>query len=509
MMTSTPSRSKGKTHAPIDWHLRAIQNVPFQAQLGALKLPMAIVPEQKDMVPVEYVVNIQFLVSGTTEGPPWTGYYATLHGARLAITNVFGVWCEICRCGSGFEAHRLARMELLLLDAPVTGIDYTQLRTTGEPLTHAPSRATTPVDPTMEVTTTTAGPWGPTQTPKEEPRKATGWVMPPLDEDEDPDNDYPIQSSATNRPPCQPGQPGGTGEDPMALAAMQSTGYLHLKGNPPDHFNSDRSCTRHFLTQFRQFMLMNDGATIAQNDIKKCTYFLSLLKGPQVEGWSEAKYNWLNTIKQDPRMLMGCTPWAILMREFLDAFTDFAESKKAQNTMRHLKMKEGKIDEYVTAFERLTHCAGVDLDDPSNLQTFAQGLPGPLVKTVIQQDDPQNYVQWHKAAQRHQRSYLKIQSYKGTYGNAQPLNQGGQPPHNVPFGNFYWHRPNNSQGGQENHQQPACQRLPPCNDDAMDTSAAMQKATTDKEKEEYRKTGQCFECGKQGHLVQVCPTKRN
>ncbi len=43
----------------------------------------------------------------------------------------------------------------------------------------------------------------------------------------------------------------------------------------------------------------------------------------------------------------------------------------------------------------------------------------------------------------------------------------------------------------------------------MDTSAAMRKATNDKEKEGYRRTGKCFECGKQGHLARVCPTKKN
>jgi len=42
----------------------------------------------------------------------------------------------------------------------------------------------------------------------------------------------------------------------------------------------------------------------------------------------------------------------------------------------------------------------------------------------------------------------------------------------------------------------------------MDTSAAMCKATNDKEKEEYRKTSKCFECGKQGHLARICPTKK-
>ena len=52
-------------------------------------------------------------------------------------------------------------------------------------------------------------------------------------------------------------------------------------------------------------------------------------------------------------------------------------------------------------------------------------------------------------------------------------------------------------------------RLPPHDDHAIDTSAVVRKATNDKEKEEYRKMGKCFECGKQGHLARVCPTKTN
>jgi len=168
------------------------------------------------------------------------------------------------------------------------------------------------------------------------------------------------------------------------------------------------------------------------------------------------------------------------MQDFLDAFTNHAEREQAQNALKQLKMKEGKIDEYVAGFERLAHRAGINLDNPSNMHTFAQGLPGPLVETVLCLDDPQNYVQWREAAQRHQRIWLKIQIHKGSYGSTQPPNRG--PPNRGgsqggnPFGNFYWRRPNQgAQGSQGNRSQPARQHLPPHDPNAMDTSAAARK----------------------------------
>ena len=51
--------------------------------------------------------------------------------------------------------------------------------------------------------------------------------------------------------------------------------------------------------------------------------------------------------------------------------------------MKNLHMKEGKINKYIAAFERLAFHAGVNLDDPSNLRTFAKGLPPVLVEIVI------------------------------------------------------------------------------------------------------------------------------
>jgi len=191
-MTSTPGPSKGKG--------RALPNVPTVEQLSNLELPMEAMPEQRDTVPATNAVNTIFLISGTADNVPWTGYYALLDGARLAVTNIYGVWFEIRRRDTGFEAHHLVREGLSLIDAPLKGIDYARLRATGEPLTQAPSRAVTPAIQMATITDPAAGPWGPAQTPKDQPRKATGWVMPPLG-DYDLDEEEHVFSSTTNRPP--------------------------------------------------------------------------------------------------------------------------------------------------------------------------------------------------------------------------------------------------------------------------------------------------------------------
>jgi len=92
----------------MDWRLRTLPNIPTVEQLSNLELPMDALPEQRDTVPAEYTVNADFLISGTAGGPPWTGYYVQLAGARLAVTNIYGVWFELRRRESGFKAHRLA-----------------------------------------------------------------------------------------------------------------------------------------------------------------------------------------------------------------------------------------------------------------------------------------------------------------------------------------------------------------------------------------------------------------
>ncbi len=134
-MTLTPSGTKGKGKVPSDWRLRTLSTIPTVDELAELRLPIKAFPEQRDTVPAEFAVNTQFLINDV----PWIGYYGQYNNARVAVSNMYGVWFEIRRRGDGWEAHRLARPALDLLDTPLTGINYSALRASGEPITQPPS----------------------------------------------------------------------------------------------------------------------------------------------------------------------------------------------------------------------------------------------------------------------------------------------------------------------------------------------------------------------------------
>jgi len=128
-------------------------------------------------------------------------------------------------------------------------------------------------------------------------------------------------------------------------------------------------------------------------------------------------------------------------------------------------------------------------------------------------ENPDTYEQWKAAAQRQQVIYLKKKALHSEYGTCNPTQSAGQNPQQKQNAGWVWRRPggntnsnNQNWRGQGNHAQPPHPQLPPRNNDAMDLSV-VRKATTEKEKEEYRHTGQCFHCGKQGHLARDCPSK--
>jgi len=110
-------------------------------------------------------------------------------------------------------------------------------------------------------------------------------------------------------------------------------------------------------------------------------------------------------------------------------------------------------------------------------------------------ENPDTYEQWKAAAQHQQVIYLKKKVLHSEYGTCNPTRSAGQNPQQKQNSGWVWCRPggnsnpnNQNWRGQGNRAQPPCPYLPPQNNDAMDTSV-VRKATTKKEKEEYRHTG--------------------
>jgi hypothetical protein len=109
-----------------------------EAQVSGLRCPFSLAPNVNDDVPEPYTQNLRHLQSGI-DGAPWTGYYATYNSAKLAVSHECGVWFEIRKRASGWEAHRLARQSLNLRNNPLDGVDMAELAASGEPLTRAHS----------------------------------------------------------------------------------------------------------------------------------------------------------------------------------------------------------------------------------------------------------------------------------------------------------------------------------------------------------------------------------
>jgi len=146
-MTSTSRDMKGKGWSK-DWHicyLPETDNTSPEA-LSNLKCPFNTTPKPKDSIPAEFTENVWHLLSSQDTGAPYTGYYARLNNALVSVSNVYGVWFEVCVQENKFKCFWLAQNKLRLKNHPLPGINFILLEQTGAP-TQLPSHAEGPSKP--------------------------------------------------------------------------------------------------------------------------------------------------------------------------------------------------------------------------------------------------------------------------------------------------------------------------------------------------------------------------
>jgi Retrotransposon gag protein len=195
---------------------------------------------------------------------------------------------------------------------------------------------------------------------------------------------------------------------------------VSLQGTAPTIFTGERSLSDTFMRDFKIYKIMNPLANVIKQPYARVAMALSLIRGPKVDDWVDEQ---LKELEQRVRM----TPkgdemlWTEFEMAFTSTFTDTAKKEDAYQKLKHLKMKDELVDDYITVFNSLAAKAGWELSNTGTIDAFRSGLQPGTLNTIMNRDTwPDTMPQWQQAAQDKMRKYLTkkaILSFRLTMGN--------------------------------------------------------------------------------------------
>jgi Retrotransposon gag protein len=183
------------------------------------------------------------------------------------------------------------------------------------------------------------------------------------------------------------------------------------------------------MHNFKIYKIMNPLADVMKLPYAQVAMALSLIRGPKVDDWVDEQLNNLEVkICMTPQS--DKTLWTDFETVFTDAFTDTAKKEDAYQKLKHLKMKDELVDDYITMFNSLTVKAGWELNNEGTINTFHSGLhPGTLNAIMNQDVWPKSMAQWQQAARDElckylaKKAILSFQLSMGNQGNLGTRNQ--------------------------------------------------------------------------------------
>ena len=94
------------------------------------------------------------------------------------------------------------------------------------------------------------------------------------------------------------------------------------------------------------------------------------IKEPKVKDWAEVQQEFMNDWKSTKRLATFESHWRDFEKAFKDTFIDIAESIKAENNLKNLKMINSNIDSYIATFMKLLKMAGYLETEHGSLTLF-------------------------------------------------------------------------------------------------------------------------------------------
>jgi Retrotransposon gag protein len=267
---------------------------------------------------------------------------------------------------------------------------------------------------------------------------------------------------------------------------------VSLQGTAPTIFTGERSLSETFMRDFKIYKIMNPLADVMKQPYARIATALSLIRGPKVDDWVDEQLKELEQkVRTTPRS--DETLWTEFEAAFTSAFTNTAKKEDAYQKLKHLKMKDELVDDYITAFNSLAAKAGWELSNAGTIDAFRSRLQPGTLNAIMNRDVwPDTMPQWQQAAQDEMHKYLAkkaILSFRPLMGNQGNLGTRNQ-----------WQRRFGQcgQGGGSSSRNP----------NAMDVDAInTQNPLSEEEKRRLMAEGRYFFCKQQGHMLRSCPKK--
>ncbi len=166
-------------------------------------------------------------------------------------------------------------------------------------------------------------------------------------------------------PPGGGGGGGGGGGEGAMGGPPPANGKL--EGNPPFKFTGDRERSKAFMLAFQIYQGMNPNADMITNPYQQTMTFLSYIRGPLVDNWVQEQAQWLVDQTTTGVLQTKENLWRTIDTRFRQAYTDTAESTKAQHKLKTLHMVKDNLDDFISRFQSLANKAGYDLDQQVTL----------------------------------------------------------------------------------------------------------------------------------------------
>jgi hypothetical protein len=160
-------------------------------------------------------------------------------------------------------------------------------------------------------------------------------------------------------------------------------------GGLPQIFNGDHARADDFIKEVKGYLRLNQDVAGYNSPIKKVAFTLTLIKGPEVAGWTCDIGAWIDTMNPVADNLPEV--WDTFLVEFTTQFQDSSREERACINLETCRMRYPYIDEYISKFEGLARIAGYTQGSAELTHYFLKGLTKSILEEVMRGNAPTTY----------------------------------------------------------------------------------------------------------------------